>query len=72
MTPITTNETQFDTVQFARLSRDQALKIHWASLEILEHLGARLHHQEAIDLLRKGGAPISEGNLVRVPSPRTR
>jgi trimethylamine--corrinoid protein Co-methyltransferase len=68
VTPITTNETQFDTVQFERLSRDQALKIHWASLDILERLGARLHHQEAIELLKDGGAHVSDGNLVRVPS----
>jgi trimethylamine--corrinoid protein Co-methyltransferase len=68
VTPISANETQYDTVQFTRLSPDQASRIHWASLEILEHLGARLHHQEAIDLLRKGGAHVSEGNLVRLPS----
>jgi trimethylamine--corrinoid protein Co-methyltransferase len=27
-----------------------------------------LHHQEAIDLLVKGGADVSDGNLVRIPS----
>jgi trimethylamine--corrinoid protein Co-methyltransferase len=68
VTPIETNEIQYDTVQFARLTRDQALKIHWASLEILERLGARLQHQESIDLLAKGGAHVTEGNLVRLPS----
>jgi trimethylamine--corrinoid protein Co-methyltransferase len=54
-------------VPFARLARDQAQKIHWASLEILERFGARLHHQDAVDLLQRGGADVSDGNLVRIP-----
>jgi trimethylamine--corrinoid protein Co-methyltransferase len=68
MAQIHVNDTQYNSVQFARLSSDQARKIHWASLEVLERYGARLHHQEAIDLLRKGGADVSDGNLVRIPS----
>jgi trimethylamine--corrinoid protein Co-methyltransferase len=55
-------------VQFARLAPEQVQQIHWASLEILERFGARLHHQPAIDLLRAGGAEVSDGNLVRIPS----
>jgi trimethylamine--corrinoid protein Co-methyltransferase len=62
------NDRQFNSAQFARLSEEQARKIHWASLEILERLGIRLHHQEAIDLLKKGGADVADGNLVRIPS----
>ncbi len=65
---INVNDREYKSVQFARLSEAQARKIHWASLEILERLGARLHHQEAIDLLRMGGADVSDGNLVRIPS----
>ena len=65
---VNVNQTQYNSVQFARLSTDQARKIHWASLEILERLGVRLHHQEAIDRLVKGGADVSDGNLVRLPS----
>jgi trimethylamine--corrinoid protein Co-methyltransferase len=68
MPRINVNETQFNTVQFVRVSQDQVRKIHWASLELLERFGARLHHQEAIDLLKKGGADVEDGNLVRVPS----
>ena len=67
MAQINVNEQQYKSVQFARLSPDQVRMIHWASLEILERFGARLHDQEAIDLLRRGGADVSEGNLVRVP-----
>jgi trimethylamine--corrinoid protein Co-methyltransferase len=64
---INVNNEKFNGAQFAHISEDQARKIHWVSLEILERLGARLHHQEAIDLLKKGGADVSDGNLVRVP-----
>lgn len=43
---------------FRRLSDIQCKKLHWASLEILERTGARLHHQPAIDLLQKAGATV--------------
>jgi trimethylamine--corrinoid protein Co-methyltransferase len=68
MARICVNETHFDSVQFARLSEDQARRIHGASLEILEGLGVLLHDQAAIDLLRKGGAAVRDGNRVRVPA----
>jgi trimethylamine--corrinoid protein Co-methyltransferase len=68
MAQISVNEQQYKNVQFARLSPDQVRRIHWASLEILERFGAKLHDQDAIDLLRKGGADVNDGNLVRVPS----
>jgi trimethylamine--corrinoid protein Co-methyltransferase len=68
MPHVSINERVFDSVQFARLSPDQCRKIHWASLEILERLGVRLHHQPAIDLLEKGGADVGDDNLVFLPS----
>jgi trimethylamine---corrinoid protein Co-methyltransferase len=68
MAQIRVNDRQLNSVQFARLSEEQAHRIHWASLEILERFGARVHHQEAVDLLRRGGAEVSDGNLVRVSS----
>ena len=67
-TGINVNDKTFNSVQFARLSQDQARKIHWASVEILERFGARLHHREAVELLKRGGADVSDGNLVRIPS----
>lgn len=42
--------------------------MHWTSLEILERMGVRLHLEEAIHLLKKAGANVTDGNLVRVPS----
>ena len=68
MSRVTVNESVFNSVQFARLSEAQCRKIHWASLEILERVGVRLHHQDAVDLLKKGGADVVDGNIVHVPS----
>jgi len=48
------------------LSDEQFQKIHNASLEILERIGVRLHLQEAIGLLKKAGAIVTDGNLVHV------
>ena len=68
MARVNVNDRRFHSAHFARLAEDQVRKIHWASLEILERFGARLHYPEAVDLLRKGGADVSDGNLVRLPS----
>jgi trimethylamine--corrinoid protein Co-methyltransferase len=67
MTHIDINNTSFNTAQFRRMTTTQCQKIHWASLEMLERYGVKLHDQQAIDLLKKGGADV-EGNLVYVPS----
>ena len=53
---------------FQQLTEDQLQEIHAASLEILERTGVRLYLQEAVDLLKKAGAKVSDGNRVRVPS----
>jgi trimethylamine--corrinoid protein Co-methyltransferase len=65
---VSVNDKRFHSAHFSRLAEDQVRRIHWASLEILERFGARLHYLEAVDLLREGGADVSDGNLVRVPS----
>jgi trimethylamine--corrinoid protein Co-methyltransferase len=53
---------------FARLTREQCEKLHAASLEILERTGVRLFEPEAVELVRRAGAPVSEGNRVRIPA----
>ena len=53
--------------RFKRLSENDCQKLHWASVEILERTGVRLHHQPAIDLLKKAGVSVSDGNRVRIP-----
>ena len=68
MAKIRINDRAFQTAQFQRMSVEQSQRIHWASLEVMERTGVRLYEQEAIDLVRKAGAHVSDGNLVRVPS----
>ena len=63
-----TNDQTYLSAQFQRLSAEQCKRIHHASLEVLDRTGVRLYEQEAIDLLKKAGAHISEGNRVRIPS----
>jgi trimethylamine--corrinoid protein Co-methyltransferase len=53
---------------FQSLTQDQINLLHEASLEIMANTGMRFHEQEALDLLKKAGANISDGNLVRIPS----
>jgi trimethylamine--corrinoid protein Co-methyltransferase len=68
MAQIRVNDRTHGSVQYSRLSPDQCQKLHNASLEILARTGARLYHQEAIHLLEKAGANISDGNRVRIPA----
>ena len=68
MAKIRINDRTFGGVQYGRLSPEQCQKLHNASLEILARTGARLYDQEAIDLLKKAGASVSEGNRVRIPA----
>lgn len=60
-------KTAFQGTQFQRLSDEQCQRLHEAALEILDRTGVRLHFQPAVDLLKNGGADISEGNRVRIP-----
>jgi trimethylamine--corrinoid protein Co-methyltransferase len=53
--------------QFRSLSDDQLSLLHDASLEIMARTGMRFFEQEALDLFRRAGADVSDGNLVRVP-----
>jgi trimethylamine--corrinoid protein Co-methyltransferase len=68
MADLRTNDQAFVSTQFRRLSDEQCQKIHWASLEVMERTGVRLYEPEAIDLIKKAGAHVSDGNRVRVPS----
>ncbi len=68
MTQIRINDKVFGGAQFARTTSEQNQKIHNASLEILARTGARLYDQDAIDMLKKAGASVSEGNRVRIPA----
>lgn len=53
---------------FPCLSEAQGRRMHQACLEILERVGVRLYLDEAVEMMRKAGARVSDGNLVRVPA----
>ncbi|HUV13956.1 MAG TPA: trimethylamine methyltransferase family protein, partial [Acidobacteriota bacterium] len=53
---------------FPQHSTQDCRKISEASLEILERVGVRLHLEEAVQLLERAGASVTDGNLVRIPS----
>jgi trimethylamine--corrinoid protein Co-methyltransferase len=64
----TVNSVVFPSPQFAVLSETQLQDLHLAALEVLRRTGIRFHHQEALDMLKKAGAFISDGNLVKFPA----
>jgi trimethylamine--corrinoid protein Co-methyltransferase len=49
------------------LSDAQLQKIHQTSLEILERVGVAVADDGAVTLLKKGGARVSDGNIVKYP-----
>ena len=63
----TSNAVAFRSPQFAVLSETQKADIHSAALEVLRRTGLRFHHAEALSMLKKAGAFISDGNLVKFP-----
>lgn len=52
---------------FPSLSENQSRRMYEASLELLERVGVRLYLEEAVDLIKKAGAEVTDGNRVRVP-----
>jgi trimethylamine--corrinoid protein Co-methyltransferase len=50
-----------------KLSDDQVERLHHASLEILERTGVRLYEAQALELLKKKGLTIEDGNRMRIP-----
>jgi len=62
------NVTAMETPYYRRLSESQLQKLHFATLEILERTGIRFHDPEAVDLFRKGGADVTDGNVVHIPA----
>ena len=54
--------------QFSVLSEGQIEEIFYTALDILEEIGALVHHEEAIHLFNKhSDAVVTSGNRVRVP-----
>lgn len=61
------NYTSYDTPRFRKLSDDQVERLHHASLEILDRTGVLLFEPEALELLKKKGLPVEDGNRVHIP-----
>ncbi|MGQ9646562.1 MAG: trimethylamine methyltransferase family protein [Thermodesulfobacteriota bacterium] len=59
-------ETEVKEMFLTTLSQQQCVKIHEAALSILERTGVVFQCQEALDILRKGGAKV-DGERVFVP-----
>ncbi len=57
-------------VRLSYLGPEQQQRLHEASLEILERVGACLLDPQAVELLRKAGARIAEGGRVHIPPQR--
>ncbi len=68
MANICSNQYSLNSPFAKKLSDGQCQKLYWACLEILERTGVQLYDDEAVDLLKKAGAPVSDGNRVRIPS----
>ena len=54
--------------RFPRLTEAQCRRMHEAALDLLERVGARLDLQEAVALLKRAGARVTDDNLVHIPS----
>ncbi len=61
------NYAEFKSPQFRMLSSDQVERLHFASLEILDRTGVCLYEEESLELMRRAGVHVSEGNRVRIP-----
>lgn len=68
MAVLRSNYDEYKSPHYRVLSDAQLEEIHWASVEIMERIGIRFYDQGAIDLAKKGGAYVSDGNIVKIPS----
>jgi trimethylamine--corrinoid protein Co-methyltransferase len=53
--------------QFTYLTEQNRQDIYDAALHIIGEIGMRVHHPEALELLRHAGCPVTDENLVRIP-----
>jgi trimethylamine--corrinoid protein Co-methyltransferase len=54
--------------RFSVLAESQVKDINLAALEVLRRTGIRFHHAGAVEMLKKAGAFVSAGNLVKFPA----
>ena len=49
------------------LSDTEVVEIKEATFRLMERTGCRIYSPEALELLKKAGAEVSDENLVRIP-----
>ena len=65
---IESNKLVLESPYYRRLTDYQLQQIHNASLEVMERAGIRFYDDEALKLFKSGGAEITDGNRVHIPS----
>ena len=50
------------------LTHDQIKHIHCATLELLETVGVKVMHQEAVDMMAQAGCRIKPDNIIQIPN----
>ena len=50
------------------LTEEQVQELHRATLEILETIGVRVAHPEAVEMLRAAGCRVKQNNIVLMPN----
>lgn len=53
--------------QYHVLNADQIDKIHQAVLHVLDAVGVRVQHPEAVQILRKAGCQVKDDTTIRIP-----
>ncbi len=62
------NYTENATPRYQVLAKDQIEEILSGSIEILERVGVKIHDEDVVELLKKGGAQTTDGVLVKIPA----
>jgi len=62
------NQVHNSTPQFSVLSQDEREMIFRGALEVMERVGGRFYHQEAIELFKDSDAQVVDESLVKIPS----
>ena len=50
------------------LTQDQIQRIHRTTLELLESVGVKVMHQEAVEMMSAAGCQINSDNIVQIPN----
>ena len=54
--------------EYRLLNQTQIEEMHRATLEVLETIGVKVHHEKALELLRAAGCQVKEDQTVLIPN----